>query len=239
MWAPVRAEPFSTSQMPSLVLCVKIQELNSSTLLFPFGPTINILRRPKWPSSGRPDLVNPSPHSRRGSANTLNDWKNSIAHVAPNPYNKTNETPYSSLAVDLSLILSANFASARELKCRDLPTLFEFYLNNHYALHKIDDTLRKRTVDQFIKYLDPSKMTLLAQDVPEIKAEVSKVMDTMKAIVRRSTKLLSASSRVPKEVQLFVDRFLGDGYKLDETAELTVDSDLRDYPKSTEARENW
>jgi hypothetical protein len=71
---------------------------------------------------------------------------------------------FSLLLLNLSPVLHAN-ANADALKCEHLPVLFEAYFRGHYEFKNLSKEVRDRTVEQFIKAIDPSKTLLLEDDV--------------------------------------------------------------------------
>ena len=129
--------------------------------------------------------------------------------------------------------LGSQQASARALQCQDLPILFKAYLSSHYMFSKMTDTLREHTVDQFVKMLDPSKTTLLSQDVSKLKKDVAGVFDSVQSgncsPLFESHKLLVSRTKENNEL---AKKILGDAYKLDESAELILDPQKRQYSTS-------
>lgn len=128
-------------------------------------------------------------------------------------------------------------AFARPLQCGDLSQLFQYYLRNHYMYHKMTDTLRTRTVEQFIKLLDPSKAYLLDSDVVSLRKDLSNVFAEMDqgncASLDKAQQLMIQRMTDSKA---FVDKFLGPDYKFDENAELILNPDLRGYAKTADDR---
>ena len=138
-------------------------------------------------------------------------------------------------------ILGAGFvplqAQARALTCVDVPQLFEAYLRNHYAFHRLTDQIRERTVEQYIKILDPSKTYFLDSDVAKIRASLAGAFNEMQ---QGNCESIEGSHQIlvnrMKESKDAVEKFLGAGYKLDENTELILNPDLRGYAKTPEER---
>ncbi len=59
----------------------------------------------------------------------------------------------------LFLLLFSQAGEARALYCEDLSQLFEIYVRAHYAKKEITPELRNRTVEQYIKGLNLSKIS--------------------------------------------------------------------------------
>ena len=69
-----------------------------------------------------------------------------------------------------SYALRASFA---ELGCQHISQIERTFLSYHVSYKKPDKNLEKKTVDQFIEKLDPSKIYFLSQDVNKIKKNMS------------------------------------------------------------------
>ncbi len=135
-------------------------------------------------------------------------------------------------AILLMLLLPA-FAQAENLTCTDLPGVMEDFLSNHYAMKNLDDRIKTHTVDQMVKRLDITKTLLYESDVVNIRQALMGMFGTMQesncAALQRVYSLVLARAR---ENEQFVKKFLGPGYKLDETVKLNTDLDKRPYPKT-------
>jgi carboxyl-terminal processing protease len=135
------------------------------------------------------------------------------------------------------VVASPGAAFARPLECADLTQLFQYYLRNHYAFHKMTDQIRTRTVEQFIKLLDPSKTYLLDGDVATLKKDLSNVFAEMdKGNCASIDKAQALMITRMTESKAFVDKFLGPDYKFDENVELVLNPDTRGYAKTADER---
>lgn len=65
----------------------------------------------------------------------------------------------------LSLLAGAVFAAGRTLAYRDVPTIASYFFYSHVSKREFTDELYLRTVKNFIKILDPTKVFFLAADV--------------------------------------------------------------------------
>jgi carboxyl-terminal processing protease len=139
-----------------------------------------------------------------------------------------------SLAVFLIMQCLPVFA---DLKCELVPQIMSLYLRNHYQYHVLDAKLKERTVEQFVQKLDPSKTTLMAEDIPKIKADLATVFQSMRQ--GNCEKLGSINALLvqrSKENEAFVKEFLGPKYQLDKETVWMVDPKKRDYPKTADEK---
>ena len=136
------------------------------------------------------------------------------------------------LTIPLMFLLPA-FAQAENLTCTDLPGVMKDFLSNHYAMKSLDDRIKTHTVDQMVKRLDITKTLLYESDVVSIRKDLMGMFGTMQesncAALQKVYSLVLARAR---ENEQFVKKFLGPGYKLDETVTLNTDLDKRPYPKT-------
>lgn len=124
------------------------------------------------------------------------------------------------------------------LLCVHLPDLFDAYLRAHYSQRVMTAELKLRTVDQYIKFLDPSKTLLLQRDVEELKKNVGQVFAGLESsdcsALERPRQLLveraKEDERATKEVLSAAE------YKLDESVEINLDPDKRGYLKDEAER---
>jgi len=143
------------------------------------------------------------------------------------------------LSVLFTLGLSTLPAGAASLQCSQLPSLFEFYVQRHYAYKKVSDPIKKHTVDQFVKSIDRSKTMLLESDVAKLKESMNSLFNTMQSgtctALENSDKLLLERAT---ENEKFVKEMLGKDYKLDENIEFISDPEKRGYPKTVEEKKD-
>jgi len=133
----------------------------------------------------------------------------------------------------LAALLQAAPVNAAVLQCMHLPTLFDRYLRHHYSHKTMTDTLRQHTVEQYIKQVDPSKTMLLEEDVAKVRAQVASVFQTMGTGNCGGLELVSRHVlQRAKENEVFVRKFMGPDYKLDEKTEFMLDPEKRGYPKT-------
>ena len=82
---------------------------------------------------------------------------------------------------------AAGPALAREeLSCKHLPRLFSTFLQKHIIYHHLNDELRARTINNYVKRLDPSKTLYLPEEVDALKKENA---DLKERIARQKTEI--------------------------------------------------
>jgi carboxyl-terminal processing protease len=130
--------------------------------------------------------------------------------------------------------------SAVPLECKLLPTLFGIFLKNHYSQKELSEEIRKRTIEQFVRDLDPSKTILLKQDVDTIKNQLGTIFKNFGsgncAPLDVAYDLLVQRA---KENEDFARQFLGENYKIDETVEIVVDPKKRTHAKDSKEKQDF
>ena len=139
--------------------------------------------------------------------------------------------------IALQLAFSAPPAAAPNLSCGDLPIVMLGFQQSHYARQPLDEDLERRTVAQFIKNLDPSKVLLLQKDVDALKAELPQVFETMRkgSCPALDSAIAKAVARAREDL-VTVKKLLGPKYQLDESVELVLDPEKRGYAHTPEER---
>jgi carboxyl-terminal processing protease len=137
------------------------------------------------------------------------------------------------------LTLSSGFQSkAQSFPCIDLPVLISgYYLREHVTIRKLSDELKQRSVEQYIKIIDPTKTILIQSDVDKIKKDLMGLWDTMRlgncqALQSTQNTLLARAV----EVEEFVRGFVVPQYKIDEKAEFMLDPEKRNFAKTLQER---
>lgn len=143
-----------------------------------------------------------------------------------------------SIVAALLLISSASASTSQpSLQCVQLPQLFEAYFSAHYSIHEMNDDVRNRTIDQYIKQTDPSKTLLLQADVDASKKALMPMFKTMQTgNCSALSEVLKIAIERSEEDEKFVKTVLGKDYKLDESIELQTDPDKRGFPKTKEEK---
>lgn len=123
------------------------------------------------------------------------------------------------------------------LECEFLPAVLQSLRESHYAREQVGPLVNQRSVEQFIKSLDPSRNLLLEADVAELRRRLPKVFETMRkndcALLDEAWALIISRS---VENEKIVKQLLGPKYKLDESVELDFDPERRGYAKTAKER---
>jgi carboxyl-terminal processing protease len=135
----------------------------------------------------------------------------------------------------LSSVSLAQSSSKDDLECRYMSAIEGGFLANHIRYTNRDVDLQNRTIEQYIKRLDPSKIYLLAGDIEQIKKSMNGLFDKTKnkdcAFLEEAQKLIVERA---KERAEFTKKFLGKDYKFDPKTEFTFDPDKKPWPKDTD-----
>ncbi len=81
-----------------------------------------------------------------------------------------------------SFVVFASFAlsaSLFALDCKNVSSLTNLYLKSHMSVHKFDEEISKRTLNNLIKAWDPGKVYFLKKDVEDIYAKYQKTLPVM------------------------------------------------------------
>ncbi len=145
------------------------------------------------------------------------------------------------LALSISGVASGVASpAAAVLSCDRVPGLLRAYLNKHYAFRYLNDELRKRTIESYIKRLDPSKSLFLTQEKNAFAKQLRGVFHDVR--LGNCTALLDIRADMIKryeEVEAFARNYVGsDDYALDSTVELIIDPDRRARPKTIAERDD-
>jgi carboxyl-terminal processing protease len=123
------------------------------------------------------------------------------------------------------------------LSCTHLPQLMGAYFKGHYSHKALTDSIRANTIEQLIRNLDPSKQLLLDADVAQLRKSLPTVFSGLqKGDCRTLEDAYATVLRRSKENEDFVREFLGKGYALDESAEVSLDPEKRKFPKTLDEK---
>lgn len=124
-------------------------------------------------------------------------------------------------------------AQALELSCVHLYPVQLKYLEKHVNFSKLDKRLETRTIEQFVKRLDGSKLYLLDKDVKDIDKMMNNVFE--KTRNKECASLDKANQLFIKRVEervAYAKKFLGPKFKYDPKAQIQRDPQDRPRPKS-------
>jgi carboxyl-terminal processing protease len=140
----------------------------------------------------------------------------------------------------LALWAAAPAAAAEPaLTCERIPQLLSAYFQKHISYGYLNTELRKRTIDSYLKRLDPSKTLFLADEAETLRASLTGVFHDIYSGDCESLEKLQADILVRyKAMEDYVRGFVDDeSWELDRDVVLIIDPDKRGYPADEAARE--
>jgi carboxyl-terminal processing protease len=137
------------------------------------------------------------------------------------------------------MLLAAAPASAT-LSCDRVPELLRSYLDKHYTFRYLNDELRNRTVESYIKRLDPSKSLFLVSEKEALAAKLQSVFhDVRRGDCKTLLEIRDEVIRHYVDAEKFTAAYVGDdAYALDESVELIIDPERRARPKTPAERDD-
>ncbi len=143
-----------------------------------------------------------------------------------------------SLPLALSLVLVAAPARAA-LTCGDIPDLTTFFFQKHITAHQLDDAIRRRTIETYVKRLDPQRVLFLEDERAELESSLpSLFLETASGDCSRLRRLHQDVIGRNREVEGFVRGFVArDDYSLDDGVRLQLDPDDRGSPANKDERD--
>ena len=129
--------------------------------------------------------------------------------------------------------------AAAELDCAALPELMQDFVRGHVHRTELGPELEARTVDTYLRRIDPSRMLLTRAEVRAVNESMRGVFDRIRAGDCKSLSELHKNMvRQHERTAKFVREFVSaDGYALDEKARLVLDPEERGSPATPEERD--
>lgn len=148
------------------------------------------------------------------------------------PHNKG--TSVIKVFISLFILLTvSSLSQANDLGCDTLYPLMNGFLAQHLTFKKFSPELEQRSINQFIKNLDPSKLYLMESDVTKIKSDMTELFSKMSS--KKCDAIDNAQKLYEKRVsesQDYAKKVLNDNFKLDENTTIVIDPAKRSYAKS-------
>ncbi len=125
------------------------------------------------------------------------------------------------------------------LSCGDIPDLITIYFQKHIRYHQLSEELRHRTIENYLRGLDPQRVLFLEADAEEISESLENIFrETEKGDCSRLRDLQQEVVSRHREMEGFVRGFVGgDEYAMDPSVELLLDPEERGHPKTKEERD--
>ncbi|MBK9295217.1 MAG: PDZ domain-containing protein [Oligoflexia bacterium] len=136
------------------------------------------------------------------------------------------------LFITTLFIFIFQFSQASQIGCETTYPLFNAFLSQHVQHKKLNSQLEERTITQYIKLLDPSKIYLLQSDVDKIKQDLSGLFEKVEK--RECIAVEEAHQLFVKrvgEALEFTKKTLGSDFKFQEKTSITINPDKRVYAK--------
>ena len=120
-----------------------------------------------------------------------------------------------------------------ELSCIHLYPIQMKYLEKHINYAEESKNLESRTVDQFVKKLDGSKLYLLEKDVAEMEKLIGPIFSKLqKKDCSGIEKAQALFTKKVKERVEYAKKYLGPKFKFNDKTEILLDPDHRKRPKT-------
>ncbi len=140
----------------------------------------------------------------------------------------------------LSLVLVSEKAFSNDkLSCQYVHPIMQAMLKNHILYSNLTSHLETRTVEGYLKSVDPGKVYFTSADVEQISNLFEGIFDDLKKeqCARLQTVHYIYTSKVSDRSNV-AKNFLDDSYKIDETITLLIDYDLIPIPTNKEDSDN-
>jgi carboxyl-terminal processing protease len=148
-------------------------------------------------------------------------------------------TVVTTLAALLVVAASPGSAAEQSLTCKLLPKFLTAYLQHHVLYHQLDLQLETRTIDTYLRRLDPSRSLLIEPEADALKTSLAGLFVALEAgDCTRIHELHQAMIGHHRAAELFVREIVHKpDFEIDETLELVIDPDERGQPKSPDERD--
>ncbi len=142
-------------------------------------------------------------------------------------------------ALFLAVVLILPTTARAALTCGDIPDLTTFFFQKHIAAHQLDEGIRSRTIQTYLKRLDPQRVFFLESERAELEASLrSLFLETRSSDCSRLRRLHQDVLGRNREIEGFVRGFVArDDYSLDTQASLLLDPDERGSPATKAERD--
>lgn len=138
--------------------------------------------------------------------------------------------------IQSSMAQAASPIKDGRLECPVIRPIAQGFLSNHVDAKALDLEHEGRTIEQFIKRLDPSKIYLYQSDVAEIRGLLRGIFNKLGTDCSGIDKAHAILVKRMTESYEFAQKYLGDNFKFLENTELVFNADQRQFPKDkTEA----
>ncbi len=137
--------------------------------------------------------------------------------------------------VVLSLTLASS-AAALELSCERIPGILNQFLHKHIQFRHMNDELRERAIDSYVRRLDPSKTLYTASEADELRASLRGIFfDVGSGECGRLNEIQADIVVRFERMKAYVESVVNqDSYAVIDTVELVADPEKRARPRTRE-----
>lgn len=165
--------------------------------------------------------------------------KTRVTKSAEHPKEKSKEIPKDLIKTPLAPAVTKKISKS-DLSCRYIYLIMGAMLRQHMLYNQFTKEIESRTIDQYIKSLDPLKGYLLSSDVDKIKSEMKNMEKWLaKQDCTPIEKVEDIYNKRVAESADFAKKYLGKDFKLDPKMTLQMDSQKRDFAKTKSELEDF
>jgi len=144
------------------------------------------------------------------------------------------------LTVSTGIFWGAHAQAQGALQCVTLPALIKVYLTAHVMTKELNEDMKKKAIEQYVKGLDGFKTILLEKDVKKIREDMTSLF---KGMEQGNCDILVKIQKIQEEraaeIETFAKSFLNDKYVLNDKVSFVMDPDKRSYPKTANERNEF
>lgn len=138
----------------------------------------------------------------------------------------------------LQIPASSQAQAELKLSCFSAPRLIKAFLAHHFQNNKLDDEVKKISVENYVKRIDPSKLLFYKNEIPDLNQKISKVFEDMNGgncltLALTHKKVLERTREVEEQIRKVVS---DKKYKVDPKVEIITDAEKRQFPSNKEER---
>ncbi len=144
------------------------------------------------------------------------------------------------LAVATALAGAGPVAAAESpLQCEAVPGLMRHYLQGHVTWQELSPELKRRTIDTYVRRLDPTRTLLLASEASDARVSLSGFFERARGgDCQQLRDLRDLMVGHHQRTEAFVRQLLEDeGFEIDPKASLVIDPDERGQPETPKRRD--
>jgi carboxyl-terminal processing protease len=124
--------------------------------------------------------------------------------------------------------------AAADLRCEQIPELIDAFLKYHVQHRRRTDEIEARTIDSYLKRLDPSRTLFLQGEIDAMKGSMGDIFEEIEAgncerLLAANASMLAHQKANTEKVRKTVG---ADDFVLDESVTWILDPEERGYPKT-------